>query len=173
MKFNYRKAEKMLHFLAIDIGGSKTKLAVFDENLKQIRIDTAPGFALSFESNEDMPELKKAVLDIVKDFEICSVAVNLGGKNKNQVYRAVKECIPQSAVSIFRESEGIASIYLAKHYGAECVLLAGTGTIVTAFDAEGRIIIAGGWGMNIGDGGSGYYIGLEAVKRSFKTWRKR
>lgn len=159
----------MLHFLALDIGGSKTKLVVFDETLKQIKINTAAGFGESFESDEDMPELESAILDTVNGFEIKSVAVNLGGKNKNQVYKAVKKCFPESSVTVFRESEGTASVFLAKHYDAECVLLAGTGTIVNAFDDSGKTVIAGGWGMNIGDGGSGYYIGLEAVKRSLKA----
>ena len=159
----------MLHFLAIDIGGSKTNLVIFDEMMNRIKINTAPGFGESFESDEDMPEFEKAVLDTVNGEKISSVAVNLGGKNKNQVYKAVKKCLPESSVTVFRESEGVASVQLAKYYGAECVLLSGTGTIVTAFDVNGKIIISGGWGMNIGDGGSGYYIGLEAVRRSLKA----
>lgn len=159
----------MLHFLALDIGGSKTKLVVFDKNLKQLKVNTAQGFGESFESDEDMPELEKVLRDTVKDFDICSVAVNLGGRNKNQVYKAVKKCLPESAVIVFRESEGTASVMFAKYCGAECVLLAGTGTIVTAFDDKGKTVIGGGWGMNIGDGGSGYYIGLEAVKSSLRA----
>ena len=165
-------AENMRHYLGIDIGGSKTVISVTDEKLSELKRVTATGFGISTESEEDIPELRKIINELKNEFNICSAAVNLGGKNKKQIHNILKNCLPDSIISVFRESESNASVSLAKKTDAQCVLLAGTGTIVTAFDGDGRTLTAGGWGMNIGDGGSGYYIGLEAVKRSLKALDK-
>jgi N-acetylglucosamine kinase-like BadF-type ATPase len=73
---------------------------------------------------------------------------------------------------IFKLVQDLYSLAYAKSVGANAVLLAGTGTIAVAFDDKNRKIISGGWGMNIGDGGSGYYIGLEALKRSLSALDK-
>lgn len=162
----------MLQFLAIDIGGSKTKFVVFDAHLNTLNTIRTEGFGLSVDSNEDIPLFRCTLSDLAASHSICSVAVNLGGKNKKQIHTIVSQCFPDAAVSVFRESEGRASAALGRHHGADAVLLAGTGTIVTAFDPDGRCMISGGWGMNIGDGGSGYYIGLQAVKHSLAALDK-
>ena len=159
----------MLQFLAIDIGGSKTKFVVFDSELHTLHTEETTGYGSGVDSDDDIPELSEVLMQIASHYCICSAAVNLGGKNKEQIYSIVSRCLPESKVSVWRESEGAASVALGRKYDADVVLLAGTGTIVTAFDQSGRYIISGGWGMNIGDGGSGYYIGLEAVKQSLEA----
>jgi len=42
--------------------------------------------------------------------------------------------------------------------------VAGTGSVVMGKSPDGSTISIGGWGRVIGDEGSGYYIGLEALK---------
>src|SRR5438045_1431937 len=44
------------------------------------------------------------------------------------------------------------------------VIVAGTGSIVTAQNEAGQIKSAGGWGHVLGDAGSAYWIALESVK---------
>ena len=44
-------------------------------------------------------------------------------------------------------------------------LIAGTGSVAWGVDASGREVRAGGWGYLLGDEGSGYWIGREAVRR--------
>ncbi len=156
----------MLHYLAIDIGGSKTKFIVSTSELKDVHTVETEGFGFSIDSEDDLPRFRQVLHSIDDKFNVCSVAVNLGGKNKNQIYKIVSDVFSGVKVKVFRESEGLASVAFGKSCGADAVLLAGTGTIVTAFSPDGRCIIGGGWGMNIGDGGSGYYIGLEAIRRS-------
>lgn len=43
-------------------------------------------------------------------------------------------------------------------------LIAGTGSVAWGVDASGREVRAGGWGYLLGDEGSGYWIGREAVR---------
>lgn len=47
--------------------------------------------------------------------------------------------------------------------GAGVMLIAGTGSIAWARNAEGREFRVGGWGRSLGDEGSGYRIGLEGL----------
>jgi len=53
--------------------------------------------------------------------------------------------------------------------GPGIVLNAGTGSIVLARDAAGRVERCGGWGYLLGDEGSGYAIGLEALRCALKS----
>ena len=48
---------------------------------------------------------------------------------------------------------------------AGIALIAGTGSVAWGVDATGREARAGGWGYLLGDEGSGYWIGREAVRR--------
>lgn len=47
--------------------------------------------------------------------------------------------------------------------GAGILMIAGTGSIAWARDAQGRMARAGGWGLDLGDEGSGYAIGMDAL----------
>lgn len=155
-----------MKYLAIDIGGSKTKLVVFDSENREIESLSILGVGLAVDSEDDIPELRKAVTVIAEKYEICSVAVNLGGKNKGQITKIIKESIPNATTRVYRESEGTASLEYGRLFGAEVVLLAGTGAIAVGKSPTGDSVVCGGWGMNISDAGSGYYIGLEAIKQS-------
>lgn len=155
-----------MNFLSIDIGGSKSNYVVFDENNNVLESFVTRGFGNSYESDEALPEFTDALSRIADGYNICSVAVNLGGKNKNQVAQAIRNVMPDIPMSVHRESEATAAIAFGKIHGADVVLLAGTGTIVVGSGSDGRYAVCGGWGMNVGDGGSGYDIGLEAIKQS-------
>lgn len=47
-------------------------------------------------------------------------------------------------------------------------IIAGTGSVGVGRDANGRLAIAGGWGPLLGDDGSGFSLGKEAVRETLK-----
>ena len=53
--------------------------------------------------------------------------------------------------------------------GAGLIAISGTGSIVLGRDASGREARAGGWGPILGDDGSGYHIGLSALRAVLGT----
>lgn len=156
--------EKQKAFLTVDSGGSKTKLNIYDLGGALLADTTLQGFGTAIESEEEIPELKTALLKFCKGFEILSVVCNLGGRNKGQMRKNLKEVFAGAKVSVFRESEGQAGVTLCEMYDAEVTLMAGTGSIAVAPVEEEKIIISGGWGANISDKGSGYALGLSAVR---------
>jgi N-acetylglucosamine kinase-like BadF-type ATPase len=62
------------------------------------------------------------------------------------------------------QSDGRVALEGAFNGGAGIVAVAGTGSVVNGKSPDGTTISIGGWGRVIGDEGSGYFIGLEAVK---------
>jgi N-acetylglucosamine kinase-like BadF-type ATPase len=53
--------------------------------------------------------------------------------------------------------------------GAGILVIGGTGSAVLGRAADGARFKAGGWGPGIGDEGSGFWIGREAVRRAFAS----
>jgi N-acetylglucosamine kinase-like BadF-type ATPase len=52
--------------------------------------------------------------------------------------------------------------------GVACI--AGTGSVALGLDGRGGEARAGGWGPPFGDGGSAYYLGFEALRRTLKRY---
>ena len=151
-------------FLAVDIGGTKTRLAVFTDREFLEESETV-GVGLPVESNGDLPPYREALEVIANKYEISGVAVNLGGRNAEQVRAVTESVFANIPCTVVRESEGDAAYAFGASVGADIILLAGTGTIACSLSKKGKCIL-GGWGMNIGDGGSGYDIGLTAIKQT-------
>ncbi len=157
----------MKYFLAADIGGSKTIINVYNEDCVLKNSYTTLGAGLSYDSTEDIPYISELAKKISNEYSICSVAINLAGKNTEQIRKIFTKYFKNAYIDIFRESDGTAAFMLGQKYASDVILLAGTGSIALGSDGSGKYIVAGGWGADIdGDIGSGYDIGLKAVKQS-------
>jgi len=62
------------------------------------------------------------------------------------------------------ETDGRVALEGAFNGGPGVVAVAGTGSVIMGKSARGEAISIGGWGRVLGDEGSGYFIGLEALK---------
>ncbi|MFM1654368.1 N-acetylglucosamine kinase [Brevibacillus sp. B_LB10_24] len=67
------------------------------------------------------------------------------------------------------ENDGFAALLGAVEAGPGILAIAGTGSIVYGIDEHGRSVRAGGWGHRIGDEGSGYWIGKQAIAAVLKA----
>lgn len=158
-----------MYYIAIDTGGSKTLASLLDDAGHTLKTSRFNGTGLPVDRPlEPLPDFEKNMSDFSKGFSpVCSVLVNLGGRNKGQLQTVLEKLYPRARVRIYRESEGYLAKALAEFHGASAVLLAGTGAIAVAFHPTEPIsYVSGGWGADIGDGGSGYDIGLQAVRRA-------
>ncbi len=66
--------------------------------------------------------------------------------------------------SLIVETDARAAIEGAFNGGPGVVIVAGTGSIVIGKTVRGDLLTVGGWGRFIGDEGSGYHLGREAVR---------
>ncbi len=168
----------MAYFLAVDGGGTKTTAVLADEtrvlaratcgSVKLMRVGEAEATTRMLGLlNELSMESGVALKDVVRS------CVGLGGT----AVEAVREWVGKTfrgAVGGEMELCGDEEIALDAAFrgGPGILVVAGTGAIVV-----GRVVVeesgdevteakfwAGGWGPALGDEGSGYWIGQEAVK---------
>ncbi|MCR5264710.1 MAG: hypothetical protein K6D94_12605 [Clostridiales bacterium] len=159
----------MSMILAGDTGGSKTEIRIYDSETDQIlHRYSCMGFGSAADSEEPIPVLSELLAEITSTYSVSRAAVNLGGKNKTQIFQVFRKAFPAIPLTVCRESEGDAAFALCEKHKAQIIVLCGTGSIGLGVAPDGRKIVCGGWGMNIGDNGSGYDIGLTAIRRSLE-----
>lgn len=151
------------YLLTVDSGGSKTEIVLYDSIGEPMNKGVFRGFGSAVDSDQILPELAQAMSDICGCRAPSAIVCNLGGKNKEQLERTVSSVFPSSRIRVFRESEGVIAKELCSKFDAQVNLMVGTGSIAVAPTDRG-VVISGGWGANISDKGSGYQLGLDAVR---------
>ncbi|MDZ7374646.1 MAG: hypothetical protein ONB23_11845 [candidate division KSB1 bacterium] len=162
--------------VGIDGGGTKTRAVVVALDGRLL------GEALGPSSNFQMlgPEKTAAVLHgCVREalervsggqVRVRCVSACLAGvgrpSDRRQALQALQalEIAPHYRV----ESDAMGALAGAFAGGEGIILIAGTGTICLGKGADGRVERAGGWGYLLGDEGSGYYIGQQAIVGALK-----
>ena len=160
-------------FLGVDGGGSKTLAVLVDAR----GIERGRGLAGS--SNHRVVGMEGAVASILAavhaahraarcDGPVAVAWIGLAGvDDPNDVALLAPELGSlASAVRLTNDAE-LALSGLAERAGV--ALIAGTGSIVIGRNAAGRIGRAGGWGHLLGDEGSGYDIGLRALRAAVRS----
>ena len=158
----------MKNLLIADIGGTNTRLQITDTNGNILYESVSGGVATAADSDLPIPSLEEKINEIPDKENVGAVSINLGGRNTQQVKLSFRKFFPDTPLKIFRESEGTAAYALGEEYDAPVVLMAGTGAIAVGKSDNG-FVITGGWGINIGDDGSGYDIGLQAIRMSLSA----
>ena len=161
--------------VAMDTGGSKTRLVLVRPDGVRIAERTGPGVGAADDPVETpLPALMDAIQALMEGMEsgrVGAVTANLGGKNAGQLLRALEGGFPAARIRVFRESSGVLANVLREETGSDAILLAGTGLLALARGPSG-FFLADGWGRDIGDAGSGYWIGMQAVSRALTALEK-
>ena len=154
--------------LTLDIGGSKTRAFLYAEDTIE-KFEICGGFGKAEDSDSIETELFGALKEKLGNAcgQITAVAVNLGGKNKRQIVYTVSALFPNTRVFAHRESEGVLARRIMQTHNANVLIMAGTGCIVFAQTEHGSRVL-GGWGKDYGDDGSGYSVGIKAVRYGLK-----
>lgn len=71
------------------------------------------------------------------------------------------------------ENDGFAALLGATGGEPGVLVISGTGSIVFGMNRHGASCRAGGWGHRIGDEGSGYWIGKQAIMAVMRAWDGR
>ena len=97
------------------------------------------------------------------------ISISLSGASdeiKNREFQTLLQAaFPEKEINCQIQSDSIASLNAA-YQSSESgyLLIAGTGSVAMARDRKGTLHKVGGWGRLLGDEGSGYWIGLQALK---------
>lgn len=157
-----------MHVLGIDSGGTKTVCLLADERGLILSEGRGPGANLHAAGERAVENVLSDVMaSAIGDREIVPAAICLGiaGVDREDEARTVRAIMgrigPRSRVLVVNDA--LIALMAGAKDAPGIVIIAGTGSIVYGQNAGGEAARAGGWGHMIGDEGSGYWIGREAL----------
>lgn len=161
----------MKYFLGIDGGGTKTVVAVSDENGNILMKKT--GKSINFYSvgmDTARKNLGTVIDDIRNELRVQSfsgVFVGCSALDNEADTKLVSELTDGviNAEKIKIHSDVYIALKSVEESESPCAAICGTGSMAAALDKDGKTHIAGGWGHVIGDEGSAYAIALDALKK--------
>jgi N-acetylglucosamine kinase-like BadF-type ATPase len=168
--FSLNIAADTQYTLCIDGGGSKTLLQIINQEGTILKSIKAPGSNINKIGKDGVRRTFQLLFDNIQDLQSilphCHIIAGLAGcglaENKATVISLFAEWgIKKEDITVFSDAE--LALNLIKDNGA--ILIAGTGSI--SIGKNNNILYrVGGLGRILGDEGSGYYIGREALKAS-------
>lgn len=156
------------YVIGIDAGGTKTICLLADEHGRIAGEGRGGGANLHAAGELGVEKVLHAVMEAaIGDRPIVPAAICLGiagvdREDEMQTVRAIMRRIGYKSRTLVVNDALIALVAGAGDAPA-IVIIAGTGSIVYGRNAAGEAARAGGWGHMIGDEGSGYWIGREAL----------
>lgn len=116
--------------------------------------------------------LEKASLSINDCRSICMGTAGAGRMDDRRIIENIIESIGVPGIITVTDDAEIA-LYGGVGGGEGIIVISGTGSICYGRNSSGEICRAGGWGHIIGDEGSGYDIGIKALKRIMRSFDGR
>jgi N-acetylglucosamine kinase-like BadF-type ATPase len=161
----------MTFAVGVDGGGSVARAVVIDDAGHELSRAEAPGAVVAEAAPGDAASavaeaVRAATARAGTELPADALWAGLAGAGREAARRAVtaeleRHCL---AARVHVGTDVEAAFHAAFPEGPGILLVAGTGSIAWARDAQGRVARAGGWGQLLGDEGSGYAIGLGALR---------
>jgi glucosamine kinase len=163
-------------FLAIDAGGTKTRCLLADETQMLAHAVTGSVKLMRVGEAEASARLQAMLAEVslaagVGLNEITQTCVGLAGLGIDAVREWIGRELSQSVSgNLLLAGDDEIALDAAFHGGPGILIIAGTGSNVVGRAVDGAMYNVGGWGPAIGDEGSGFWIGQEALRAGF--WAK-
>ncbi|MBQ8310784.1 MAG: XRE family transcriptional regulator [Clostridia bacterium] len=146
--------------IGVDGGGTKTEFVLFTSAGHVLGRVMLPG------SNESVVGFDSAVEILQNGIDLClgkvanvvGIFLGIAGGHRGEIEHRLRERYP--SMCIFVESDACNALSSAK---GDAALICGTGSILIYRTADGYDL-KGGWGYRMGDPGSAYNIGREAIR---------
>jgi N-acetylglucosamine kinase-like BadF-type ATPase len=157
-----------MHVLGIDAGGTKTVCLLADEHGRVVAEGRGPGANLHVAGELALEKVVHEVMEqAIGDRAIVPAAICLGmagvdREDEALTVRAIMRRIGYKSRTLV-VNDALIALVAAAGDAPGVVIIAGTGAIVYGRNGSGEAARAGGWGHMIGDEGSGYWIGREAL----------
>ena len=166
----------MAYFVALDGGGTKTECWVADETRVLGRASTGTVKLMSVDEPTATARLETLLHDAAAEAGVAldrvqRICFGLAGSSSGLVRgwaRLTLERVAPHAELLLTGDEETA-FEAAFRGGAGVLVIAGTGMNVMGRCVDGKRFSAGGWGPMLGDEGSGYWIGLEAIRAALRA----
>jgi N-acetylglucosamine kinase len=156
-----------MHVLGIDAGGTKTVCLLADDSGAVQASSRGPGANLQTAGELEVEKILHQVMEEALGDRGRPAAVCLGiaGVDRDDDARVVtaimRRISPGSRLLVVNDA--LIALVAGAGDSSGIVIVAGTGSITYGRNARGLAARAGGWGHVIGDEGSGYWIGRQAL----------
>lgn len=163
----------MKYYIGVDGGGSKTDVLLCDASgciVKYIRGSGSNPISIGGEAAcQNVNNLLEYCLDGINKSDIGFISVCIPGiKQYRHNIEILRYFIYHNKAEVTGDEENAFYASLAKEYGI--VILSGTGSFATGINKNGEKLTVGGWGPILGDEGSGYFIGIQAIKAAIAQY---
>jgi glucosamine kinase len=153
------------HWVGIDGGGTSTRALVADAQGRLIGRGEAGASALGQGAEQAWRHIAEAVAAAAPGLALadCALGLGLSGTGVPAQLHAFLDADPGVA-RLTVVTDGLVAL-LGAHGGEPgALLIAGTGSVAEALLPDGTRRLVGGWGWQIGDEGSGAWLGQQAMK---------
>ncbi|WP_454101666.1 BadF/BadG/BcrA/BcrD ATPase family protein [Metabacillus sp. SLBN-84] len=169
--------------LAVDGGGTKTLAVIADSKGNVLTTGRSSASNYQVTGVEGAKQsIFRAIGDAVKKLGIESERISfqtgvfaLAGIDTSEdeviVKRLVTDVNKEAGLrfeKLIIENDALSTLIGATKNKPGALVISGTGSIAFAHDGKGSYVRSGGWGHTVGDEGSGYWIGLEAIRAILK-----
>lgn len=154
----------------MDGGGTTTRAVLVDEHGIEVGRAATRGSVATAHAPETVVEAVREALSMAADdagitLPVTTLWAGLAGAGQSEARAAVHERLRHAglAKSVVVGTDVEAAFASAFGEGPGVLLIAGTGSIAWARSEDGTVRRTGGWGQQLGDEGSGYWIGRAAL----------
>lgn len=160
-------------FMGIDGGGTSLRIAITDGAMQVISsLKTSASNPNLVGKDQAQKHIRAAILSCLRRAEVSpqaiqSAAIGIAGASaehsRDWLIATLEPILPDSLLVAASDLEIALVGALAKRHGL--LLLAGTGSAAFGISPAGRRLQIGGWGYLLGDPGSSYWIGRQALQQ--------
>ena len=168
-----------MRVIGIDAGATKTECLLADEKGTVLAKARGNGLNLQLFSEDEvefaLASLASEVLNAQKTGSADALCIGMAGAGRERDFRTMKRILGRLGVARENLVTHDAAIALVAGTGERfgVVLIVGTGAAAYGVDRGGREARAGGWGPLLGDEGSGYWMGLRALRAVMRAYDGR
>lgn len=171
----------MKYFIGIDGGGTKSRLLAVDENGNKIGSAYGNSTNLASNSKTFVHDSLRRLIDCflmnsnVKIADCIGFCIGSAGLDSENACLIMEQMIQNFGFScrIITVNDSLLVLAAATKGRPGVVVVSGTGSIAYGMDTNGEALRCGGWGHVLDDGGSGYWIGKEALRSALRSFDGR
>lgn len=154
--------------IGLDIGGTKTRGVRFEDGIP-VRDQSAGSSNVQNVTREQAQANLAELFAGIGGGHVDEVYAGSGGIDTDEDAKALADLIaphvPGARITVVHDSR---LLLAAGGASAGVAVIAGTGSAAWGRNSAGEEARAGGWGYLLGDEGSGYWLGREAVRHSLR-----
>lgn len=159
-----------MNWMGIDGGGSSLRVVIVDDALNILAAHNGPAVNPGGVGRDEAARrIQAGVRDVLRalpDADVQAVGLGIAGAaadhSRAWLHMLLRPVLPEAAIIASSDEE--VALVGARGVREGLVVLAGTGSVAYGINATGASLRAGGWGYLLGDEGSGYWLGSQALR---------